>query len=86
MVAILIIRSVSLAVPNTSLALIEWPEPDMFSGPFENQSREADLIILGHILDEKQIWEGSVGGALDNNTVSVEKVLKGCTMAIRLAF
>ena len=77
MVAILIIISVSLGVPNTSLALIEWPEPDMFSVPFENQSREADLIILGHILDEKQIWEGSVGAALDNNTVSVEKVLKG---------
>ena len=35
----------------------------MFSVPFENQSREADLIILGHILDEKQIWEGSVGGS-----------------------
>ena len=50
MVAILIIISVSLGVPNTSLALIEWPEADILSVPFENQSREADLIILGQYI------------------------------------
>lgn len=77
MIAILIILSVSLEVSNVSSDAIEWPEPDIFSVPFENQSREAELIILGHVIDEKQIWEGSVGAALDNNTVSVEKVLKG---------
>lgn len=76
-VAILITLSVSLGVSNVSLDAIDWPEPDLFLVPFENQSREAELIILGHMLDEKQIWEGSVGAALDNNTVSVEKVLKG---------
>ena len=32
---------------------------------------------MGHVLDEKQIWEGTVGAALENHTVSVEKVLKG---------
>ena len=56
---------------------IESPEEDLFLLPFHNQSREAELIILGHVLDEKLIWEGSVGAPLDNYTVSVEKVLKG---------
>jgi hypothetical protein len=76
-VAILIILSVSLGVSNVSLGLIESPEADLFLLPFHNQSREAELIILGHVLDKKLIWERSVGTPLDNYTVSVEKVLKG---------
>ena len=75
--AILIILSVSLGVSNVSLGSIESPEADLFLLPFHNQSREAELIILGHVLDKKLIWERSVGTPLDNYTVSVEKVLKG---------
>ena len=40
-------------------------------------SLRLELIILGHVLDKKLIWEGSVGTPLDNYTMSVEKVLKG---------
>jgi hypothetical protein len=76
-VAILIIISVSLGVPNTSFGSIESPCADLFLLPFHNQSREAELIILGHVLDKKLIWEGSVGTPLDNYTMSVEKMLKG---------
>ncbi len=77
MAVILIIISVSLAVPNTSLGLIESPEADLFLLPFHNQSRDAKLIILGHVLDKKLVWERSVGTPLDNYTVSVDEVLKG---------
>jgi hypothetical protein len=76
-VAILIILSVSLGVSNVSLGSIKSPYADLFLVPFDNQSREAELIILGHILDKKLMWEGSVGTPLDNYTVSVEKMLKG---------
>ena len=64
-------------VSNVSLGLIESPEADLLLIPFNNQSREAELIILGHVLDKKLIWERSVGTPLDNYTMSVEKVLKG---------
>jgi hypothetical protein len=53
MVAILIIISISLGVSNTSLGSIESPYADLFLVPFNNQSREAELIILGHVLDKK---------------------------------
>jgi len=76
-VAILIILSVSFGVSDVSLGSIESPEADLFLLPFHNQSREAELIILGGVLDKKLIWEGSVGTPLDNYTMSVEKVLKG---------
>ena len=62
---------------NVSLGSIGSPEADLFLLPFHNQSREAELIILGHVLDKKLIWERSVGTPLDNYTVSVEKILKG---------
>jgi hypothetical protein len=75
--AILIIICVSLGVSNVSLGSIESQYEDLFLLPFHNQSREAELIILGHVLDKKLIWEGSVGTPLDNYTVSVEKMLKG---------
>ena len=75
--AILIIICVSLGVSNVSLGSIESQYEDLFLLPFHNQSREAELIILGHVLDKKLIWERSVGTPLDNYTVSVEKVLKG---------
>jgi hypothetical protein len=52
-------------------------QADLLLVPFDQLSREAELIIIGHVLDEKLMWEGSVGAALENHTVSVEKVLKG---------
>ena len=76
-VAILIMLSVSFGVSNVSLGSIESQYEDLFLIPFNNQSREAELIILGRILDKNLIWERSVGTPLDNYTVSVEKVLKG---------
>jgi hypothetical protein len=75
--AVLIIICISLGVSNVSLGSIESQYEDLFLLPFHNQSREVELIILGHVLDKKLIWEGSVGTPLDNYTVSVEKVLKG---------
>jgi len=48
----------------------------LFLIPFHNQTREAELIILGHVSDKKLIWERSIGTPLDNYTVYVEKVLK----------
>ena len=74
--AILIIICVSLGVSNVSLGSIESQYEDLFLLPFHNQSREAELIILGHVLDKKLIWERSVGTPLDNYTISVEKVIK----------
>ena len=75
--AILIIICVSLGVSNVSSGSIESQYEDLFLLPFHNQSREAELIILGHVLDKKLIWERSVGTPLDNYTISVEKVIKG---------
>ena len=69
--------SVSFGVSNVSLGSIESQYEDLFLIPFNNQSREAELIILGRVLDKNLIWERSVGTPLDNYTVSVEKVLKG---------
>ena len=45
--------------------------------PFEELSRQAQLIIVGVILDEKLTEPGTVGAGLVNHTMSIEKVLKG---------
>ena len=39
-------------------------------------SRQAELIILGVVLDETA-EPGTIGAGLENHTISVEKVLKG---------
>jgi hypothetical protein len=52
-------------------------QADLLVVPLDQLSREAELIILGHVMDEKNMWESSVGAAFENHTVSVEKVLKG---------
>lgn len=44
---------------------------------FEELSRQAELIILGVVLDETIAITGSSGPGLVNHTVSVEKVIKG---------
>ena len=45
--------------------------------PFEDLSRQAELIILGVVLDEKLAAPGSKGAGLENHTILVEKVIKG---------
>lgn len=58
--------------------MILQPAKAAFIGlTFEELSREAELIILGRVLDEKYIGAGTLGGGLENRTVSVEKVFKG---------
>ena len=44
---------------------------------FEELSRQAELIILGVVLDEKLAQPGTTGAGLENHTIAVEKVLKG---------
>jgi hypothetical protein len=67
------------------IALILQPaQADLFLVPFDQLSREAELIILGHVLDEKLLWEGSVGAALENHTVSIEKVLTKRTTIVMI--
>ena len=63
-VPILTILSVNFVASNVSSGLIRLPEADIFLLLFHNQSRDAELIILGHILDKKLIWEGTVGMCL----------------------
>jgi len=82
--AILIIICVSLGVSNVSLGSIESQYEDLFLLPFHNQSREAELIILGHVLDKKLIWERSVGTPLDNYTPLSKKYLREYTRGIQL--
>src|SRR6476659_6853486 len=77
LVAILIIISIGVGVSNVSSGAIESQYEDLFLIPFHNQTHEAELIILGHVLDKKLIWERSVGTPLDNYTMSIDKVLKG---------
>jgi len=40
-------------------------------------SLQAELIILGVVLDEKLAEPGTIGAGLENHSISVEKVLKG---------
>ena len=44
---------------------------------FKDLSRQAELIVLGVVLDEKLAEPGTIGAGLENLTISVEKVLKG---------
>jgi len=44
---------------------------------FEELLLQAELIILGVVLDEKLAGPGTTGPGLENRTVSVEKVIKG---------
>jgi hypothetical protein len=44
---------------------------------FGELSHEADLIVLGRVLNERIIGAGTLGAGLENRTVSVEKVFKG---------
>jgi hypothetical protein len=45
--------------------------------PFEELIRQAELIVLGVVLDEKLAAPGTASAGLENHTISVEKVLKG---------
>ncbi len=51
---------------------------------FEELSRQAELIILGVVLDEKLAAPGSKGAGLENHTIAVEKVFKRAYNASKL--
>ena len=79
-IAILLIPlviSVCLRVSNIPLATIQSVEAGLLGLSFEDLSRQAELIILGVVLDEKLTEPGTIGAGLENHTISVEKVLKG---------
>jgi hypothetical protein len=44
---------------------------------FEELSRQAELIILGVVIDEKLAQPGTIGPGLESHTISIEKVFKG---------
>ncbi len=57
--------------------ILQSAEAGLLGLPFEELSRQAELIILGVVLDEKLAAPGSKGAGLENHTLSVERVLKG---------
>lgn len=57
--------------------ILQSAEAGLLGLPFEELSRQAELIILGVMLDEKLAAPGSKGAGLENHTLSVERVLKG---------
>jgi hypothetical protein len=74
---ILLIISSCLGVSNIPLATIQSTEAGLLGLSFEELSRQAELIVLGVVLDEKLSEPGTVGAGLENHTISIEKVLKG---------
>jgi len=71
---ILLVISACMGVSNIPLVTIQSTEADL---SFEELSRQAELIIIGVVLDEKLAEPGTIGAGLENHTISVEKVLKG---------
>ena len=57
------------AIPLTSYALAGLS--------FEELSQQAELVILGNVLNQDITGAGTAGVGLENRTVSVERVLKG---------
>jgi hypothetical protein len=74
---ILLIISACLGVSNIPLATIQSTEAGLLGLSFEELSRQAELIILGVVVDEKLAQPGTTGAGLENHTIAVEKVLKG---------
>jgi hypothetical protein len=78
---IISIGVIVLGVSNISTyeqqGTIQLAEAALMGLPFEELSRQAQLIIVGVILDEKLTEPGTVGAGLVNHTMSIEKVLKG---------
>ena len=74
---ILLVISACLGLSNIPLATIKSAEGGLLGLSFEELSRQAELIILGVVLDEKLAEPGTIGTGLENHTISVEKVLKG---------
>ena len=71
---ILLVISACMGVSNIPLVTIQSTEADL---SFEELSRQAELIIIGVVLDEKLAEPGTIGAGLENHSISVEKVLKG---------
>src|SRR6476620_1842779 len=66
-----------MGVSNNTLVTIQSTEAGLLALSFEELSRQAELIILGVVLNEKLAEPGTIGAGLENHTISVEKVLKG---------
>jgi hypothetical protein len=62
---------------STCGIVFQSAEAALLGLPFEELSRQAELIILGVVLDEKLAEPGTVGAGLENHTISVEKLIKG---------
>src|SRR6476661_5162979 len=66
-----------MGVSNNTLVTIQSTEAGLLGLSFEELSRQAELIIIGIVLDEKLAEPGTIGAGLENHAISVEKVLKG---------
>lgn len=66
-----------MMVITTAATTLQLAHAAFLGLTFEELSRQAKLIILGEVLDEKLTAPGSKGAGLVNHTIAVEKVLKG---------
>lgn len=76
--------AISVALLITAIAVggqlgttLQLAEAALMGLSFVELTRQAELIILGVVLDEKLAAPGSKGEGLENHTISIEKVLKG---------
>lgn len=74
---ILLVISACMGISNISLAILQPAQAALLGLSFEELSRQAELIILGVVIDEKLAQPGTIGPGLENHTIAVEKVLKG---------
>lgn len=75
--AILLVISSCMGLSNIPWATLQPAQAALLGLSLEELSRQAELIILGVVLDEKLAEPGTIGAGLENHTISVEKVLKG---------
>ena len=75
--AILLVISACMGISNIPLATLQPAQATLLGLSFEELSRQAELIILGVVIDEKLAQPGTIGAGLENHTISIEKVLKG---------
>lgn len=75
--AILLVISACMGISNIPLATLQPAQAALLGLSFEELSRQAELIILGVVIDEKLAQPGTIGAGLENHTISIEKVLKG---------
>lgn len=62
---------------SAGLIILQPVEAAFMGLSFGELSHEADLIVLGRVLNERIIGAGTLGAGLENRTVSAETVFKG---------